>query len=152
MMNRDGDDQDDNEVGYGKPPKKHRFKAGQSGNPKGRPKSARNVAIELGAELDSKIIIRENGRETTVTKGAALAKSIVARALKGDMRSVAMLRSILPDRFGLLAEAAEDKALEHDEIEILERMIARRMARPAGEEKISGGDPAHDGRDEGPQR
>ena len=25
------------DVGYGKPPKKHRFKKGQSGNPAGRP-------------------------------------------------------------------------------------------------------------------
>ena len=28
----------DYEVGYGKPPKHTRFKKGQSGNPKGRPK------------------------------------------------------------------------------------------------------------------
>lgn len=31
-------DKDDGKVGYGKPPKHSRFKAGQSGNPKGRPK------------------------------------------------------------------------------------------------------------------
>ncbi len=29
---------DDGKVGYGKPPKHTRFQAGQSGNPKGRPK------------------------------------------------------------------------------------------------------------------
>ena len=31
----------DYEVGYGKPPKEHRFKKGQSGNPRGRPKDAK---------------------------------------------------------------------------------------------------------------
>ena len=30
------------EVGYGKPPAKNRFKPGQSGNPKGRPRGAKN--------------------------------------------------------------------------------------------------------------
>jgi hypothetical protein len=29
---------DDDEVGFGKPPKKHQWKPGQSGNPKGRPR------------------------------------------------------------------------------------------------------------------
>ena len=33
---------DDYEVGYGKPPKSRQWKPGQSGNPKGRPKGARN--------------------------------------------------------------------------------------------------------------
>ena len=30
---------DDDEVGYGKPPRESRWKSGQSGNPKGRPKA-----------------------------------------------------------------------------------------------------------------
>jgi hypothetical protein len=32
------DRNDDEKVGYGRPPRQHRFKPGQSGNPKGRPK------------------------------------------------------------------------------------------------------------------
>ena len=41
MSNREDADQSaegDYEVGYGKPPKHSRFKPGQSGNPKGRPR------------------------------------------------------------------------------------------------------------------
>jgi len=30
------------ETGYGKPPKAHQWKPGESGNPKGRPKGSRN--------------------------------------------------------------------------------------------------------------
>ena len=33
-------DNDDYEVGYGRPPKSGQFKKGQSGNPKGRPRNA----------------------------------------------------------------------------------------------------------------
>nr|WP_306262013.1 DUF5681 domain-containing protein [Pararhizobium sp. IMCC21322] len=35
-------DNADYEVGYAKPPQSSRFKPGMSGNPKGRPKGARN--------------------------------------------------------------------------------------------------------------
>ena len=45
----------DYEVGYGKPPKSGQFKPGQSGNPKGRPKGAKNFKTELATVLANMI-------------------------------------------------------------------------------------------------
>nr|MBA3241403.1 hypothetical protein [Acidobacteriota bacterium] len=47
-------------VGYGKPPREHRFQPGLSGNPKGRRKGARGLKTDLQAELDGTIAITIN--------------------------------------------------------------------------------------------
>jgi hypothetical protein len=77
------------DVGYGKPPVKHQFKKGKSGNPSGRRKRLREkppldpkkIAV---AELKSLIPITENGKKKKVTAMEAIWKSIVAATLKGD--------------------------------------------------------------------
>ena len=44
------------------------------------------------------------------------------------MRAVAVLLSILPDKFTVLPDAVKELALEDQEVAILERLIARRLA------------------------
>jgi hypothetical protein len=41
-----GAQDDDPRVGYGRPPLATRFRPGQSGNPRGRPKGARNLSSQ----------------------------------------------------------------------------------------------------------
>lgn len=86
-----GSDESDDAVGYGRPPKATRFRKGHSGNPKGRPKGARGVTASLRRELETKVTVRENGRETRISKAEALAKRFVEKALKGDTAAIRML-------------------------------------------------------------
>jgi hypothetical protein len=56
------------EVGRGKTPKHTRFKPGQSGNPRGRPKGSRNTATILREKLDTKVEVREGGKIKRMSK------------------------------------------------------------------------------------
>lgn len=73
-----------NTVGYKNPPKDTQFKPGTSGNPKGRPKGARNLKTDLMEELGEKIVVTENGQQRTISKQQALVKAMMAKGMKGD--------------------------------------------------------------------
>ena len=48
---------DEDNIGFGNPPKKSQFKKGQSGNPSGRPKGTRNFGTHLDEVLNTPITI-----------------------------------------------------------------------------------------------
>ena len=75
-------------IGYGKPPKKHQFKSGASGNPKGRPKGAKSLRSIVQKELASKIEIKVQGKRTKLE--AAIMK-LVNDALSGNAKSLSEL-------------------------------------------------------------
>jgi len=75
--------EDENVVGYRKPPLAARFRKGQSGNPKGRPRGRRSQ-LPYEAVLGQEVIIRENGRERRVTAAEAFLLQLSKRGLEGD--------------------------------------------------------------------
>ena len=118
----------DYKVGYGQPPKSGQFKRGKSGNPKGRPKGSLKLATDLAAELNEQITVREDGKSRRVSKQRALIKSLMAKALQGDVRANAAVLALyarvitdLPDE--------EDSVVEENELQIL-RQFAPRLLRP----------------------
>ena len=52
----------DHDAGYGKPPRHSRFKKGQSGNPKGRPRGSRNFSTDVKATLEEPIRVTITAR------------------------------------------------------------------------------------------
>ena len=76
------------EVGYGKPPRAHQFKPGQSGNPKGRRPGSRSLAALLAQELDQLITIKENSATRRISKRQATAKQLANKITLGDPRTL----------------------------------------------------------------
>ena len=115
---------EDYAVGKGKPPRETRFKKGQSGNPNGRPKGAKNFTTELAEILTAPVSITENGRSRKVTSRMATLMRLRKKALEGDGR--AMDRFIeLSIRHAIEQEAASsERKLSATEDDILQRYIA----------------------------
>jgi len=78
-------------VGYRKPPDATKFKAGQSGNPKGRPKGSPNIVTAFVNALKGNIIVMENGRSIKMSRPDALARKAFAMAIKGNPKFFEML-------------------------------------------------------------
>jgi Family of unknown function (DUF5681) len=115
-------------VGYGRPPPEHKFKKGASGNPKGRPKGAKNEATILRALLNRKIQLRQDGKSQSITVLEAMLLKIADEALKGNPKAAAFLL----DRYAPVDAVGEDRVeLDPDDQQILES-FARRL-----EEKIN---------------
>jgi hypothetical protein len=96
-MNKKNNDSE--AIGYKQPPARYQFQPGQSGNPNGRPKGARNFKSELLDELSEIISFREGGRDISISKQRALIKRVVASAIDGDARSIATLMSFCARAF-----------------------------------------------------
>ncbi|MFO1148131.1 MAG: DUF5681 domain-containing protein [Alsobacter sp.] len=122
-------------MGYGKPPKDTRFKPGHSGNPRGRPKGARNVETILREELLGSITVVENGRRRKVPRLTALMRRLLEKAFGGDVRAGLKLlefaRQLAPEE----VKAVVGQDMLPDEADLLDLLTARatRLAAEGGE-------------------
>ena len=82
-------------VGYRRPPVGTRFRPGQSGNPRGRPKGARNLSAVIAAALSERVAVNENGRRRRITKLEAAVKQLVNRAASGEARATQLLLAFI---------------------------------------------------------
>jgi len=78
----------DYEVGYCKPPIPNQFKPGESGNPKGRTKGTRNLATDLEQVLNELVLVTEGNKKVEINKQQAMFKSLIAKALNGDVKAI----------------------------------------------------------------
>jgi hypothetical protein len=112
-------------VGYGKPPEATRFKAGQSGNPKGRPRGTRNLATDLHEELNETITVREGTATKAISKQRAMVKSLMNAALKGDTRATAQVTALIERYTDKVEREKAEQVLGAEDQAILQRFQAR---------------------------
>ena len=139
-MSKEDDDPPEGaeKVGYCRPPRATRFRPGQSGNPRGRPRKPKPIQELLATELRRRVVIRENGREQRIPKLELVMKRLVNDAIQGSYPAVRLLIDLIK-----VAEESSDPGLADRTIEELnaeDREILARYIRPGDAAAESGTD------------
>ena len=124
----------DYQVGYGKPPREHRFRRGRSGNPHGRPKGSLNIATVLAKTLRERVTVTENGRRRSYTKLELAMKQVANKAAAGDPALLRVLIGLTQMVEAQLQEHEMPKTqLAEEDRKVLERFLARAQRVPKGD-------------------
>jgi hypothetical protein len=115
----------DYDVGYGKPPKSTRFKKGQSGNRKGRPRGSLNLKTDLEEELQERVTVSERGRKRQFTKQRALLRTWMNKALQGDHRAFVNIIRIALQIIDPAAQLNSEAKLSATDEAIIARFLGR---------------------------
>jgi hypothetical protein len=120
------DETGDYEVGYGKPPRHTRFVKGQSGNPRGRPPSAKNLKTLLNEALNQPLMITENGGCRKISKRQAIITQLVNRSATADFRAMKLLLDIMREIEGRTdAHSPETSGFTEADEKVIEQMRTR---------------------------
>lgn len=86
---------DQSAVGYRHPPLKNRFMKGRSGNPRGRPKDSWSGKDLLQNALAIRLTVTESGIVRKLPQRDILFRSLIAKAIKGDTKSLALILKLI---------------------------------------------------------
>lgn len=119
-------------VGYGRPPREHRFKPGQSGNPKGRPKGRKSENQMLEELMSRLVTIREGGRLRKISLREVIYHGIAEEAVKKKNLKAA---AFLFDRAASLKSAQpEHRELGEDDKAVLLAYAKKLLSNPLSED------------------
>jgi hypothetical protein len=109
------------------PARRGRFKPGQSGNLRGRPKKrSPSIKNDLFRILQEKIDVIKGGRREQMTRGEAMLLAVSSKAINGDIRAVnAMLTPILKMEPEEAEQSAPDAVLSVGDEEIIADFLRR---------------------------
>lgn len=99
-------------IGKGHPPAGSRFRKGQSGNPRGRPRGSRRLA-PYEATLGQMVTVREEGTTRQMTAAEAFLLHITRKGLEGDSAAARAAMVAIED-----ARARKGTA-EHEQVRVI---------------------------------
>lgn len=87
-------DPDPYKVGRGNPPKHTQFRPGQSGNPAGRPKGARNFETIVKGILKRQVKVTSQGKSRKVSMVEATLLRLCEKVAAGELRAISLFLAI----------------------------------------------------------
>ena len=129
------------DVGYRRPPKATRFKAGASGNPSGRPKTIKTIGAELKEALGETIRVPLGNRQVEKTKARAIVDELMRLAIGGDLRAATIITG-LAERIDRDTDQSNDET--PNDRALLDSFIDREIRRRATDPKTNEDSPKKD--------
>lgn len=83
--------EEDDRVGYRKPPKAQRFGAARSGNRRGRPRGSKNIKTLVHQIAHERQVVQENGRTVVRATVELVFMTLQRKAMSGNVRAVKLL-------------------------------------------------------------
>lgn len=121
--------EDDDEVGYGRPPHWTRFRKGQSGNPRGRPRKAPVTGPEPTESEADRLMRQELDRAISITDAGGTRKAAMSEVVTRSLMNNAAQGNVLAQRT-VLKNQLELERRER------ERAVARAAAEAARRERL----------------
>jgi hypothetical protein len=115
-------------VGYGRPPTSSQFKPGQSGNPAGRPRGARNASSLAREALERPINVKVKGTSRKMSVRKAAYRRLAEKAVAGDVKALDYLLSLERAELPTGPDHAQSEPLSAKDVELLQRFFDRRRA------------------------
>ncbi len=95
-------------VGKGKPPKEHQWQKGQSGNPRGRPKSKNAGETDVAAILEAPVKVKIGGKEREMSPFEAGFRLRAKKAVNGNLPEILKFVKVC-EEYGAIAPPSAPK-------------------------------------------
>lgn len=116
----------DYEVGKGKPPVHSRWKPGECGNPRGRPRKAKNTATIAREALDRSLPVIVHGRKHNMSVRAVAFRKLADKAASGDGKALTLLLSLANQLQSSDPDAEGRTVSSENDAEIIAEFLRRR--------------------------
>lgn len=126
----------DYEVGRGKPPKHSQFRKGQSGNPSGRPRGAKNVDTLLIKALNEKVELFHQGERRQFSKREVIVTQLINKAAKGDLPAMKLVFDMANEIERRADTPSQPATLSDADRQMLQFARDRRVADEEGEPNV----------------
>ena len=111
----------------------HGRHSARAGRHEGRSRGNRNLKTDLACELKQKVVVTEGGRTRAVSKQKAVVRTLLAKALKGDIRATQVALTLMERlKFNDQDSAERTPLAEEDEL-LLQLYDARSKKGPDGD-------------------
>ena len=114
-------------VGYKKPPLHTRFRKGQSGNPRGRPRGSKNFSTLLSDALNEPVVITEDGRRRKISKRELGVRQLANKFAMAEAQATKMLLGLMLEReqFAAAAVPAERPSFGAADKQVIANLLKR---------------------------